>query len=115
MNKSTVDRLRELGFIRAVEAAPIVGRSPGGNIPELLKKHGVRYLSVPCGESGRLIDLFQKDDLPKVPKIEPESPAQLSLPVGGATNGGKLLARLVALEEALSSLSDRVLELETRP
>ena len=92
-----IDRYRNLGFVTAKEAAIAIGRSPGGNVCELLEKHGVNVLSVNI-DGKKPVKLYESKDFHKVPPVR-----QQELP-GGKNNGGNLAHQVKIVKEEYGHL-----------
>ena len=111
-NKEIIEMMERNGFVRRGEAARLVGRSDGSNIPTILKKYGVRCVQVGNDEDGIVRLMYKKEDLSKVPKVHDDLIPSRSMP-GGEANGGKLRHLINDMEVKIASLELRVGDLET--
>ena len=96
-----VDLLKTRGFIDRKEAAELLGRTDGGSFPDWLRRHKVEELTV-RGNAGKERRLYRKADVEKI-AAQSQTPDAQHI-VGGESNGGKMRARLKAIEERIEEL-----------
>jgi len=97
--QTVIQGLTEAGWIRRSAFAALIGRADSGSILETARRAGVRIVQIPLGgPSGRSIPLFRPEDAHLVTNIRNESCN------GDPQNGGKLLHRIINLEQRVEQL-----------
>ena len=109
--KEIVEMMEKNGFVTRSEAARIVGRADGGNIPKVMTKYGVRCVRIGEDENGIVRLMYKRDDLLKVPSPAKED-SQLSLIPGGDSNGGKIRHEINTMKSLLAEIETRIMKLE---
>jgi hypothetical protein len=106
----TEDQLRKMGFIPTDEAAAILGRSGGGNIPDLLIANGVHPYCLPHGSRTRR--WWPSTDVVALQATIASPAATGPIDHTKHANGGILAKRIKEQAERIDSLVLRVEVLE---
>jgi hypothetical protein len=65
-----IEAMKAAGYVLRQDAAKIVGRSTGGNLPALFARHGVASVTIQS-DGTKPVVMYLRSDLDKVPPPEP--------------------------------------------
>lgn len=103
-----IEALRKAGYIDATEAAVIMCRSVGGDLFSNLAQAGISHVLIPFKSGDKKRWFFKKDELEAYAKKMGIGTEKQS----GRMNGGKLLSRIVKVENRVEELANELRELK---
>jgi hypothetical protein len=98
------EALRKIGYVTAMEASKILGRS-SSMAHGTLAKHGVRFMTLPSN-GNKKARMYLKSDLRKVPSMDEEKSE-------ASSKRANENSKLKKIEHRLEELTTRVAELES--
>ena len=119
--RGIIESSLEHGFISEEEAARRV-KIANDAAHQFFIDHGLRPLIIPLGKNGRSIRRWVEKDVdalvekkkPSEPLLVLDTPTKENKPVGGETNGGKIMKALANIRTTLADNQDELAELEAR-